>query len=492
MNEALIAHILGISNGMYIAVALLMLFAAISYSNQTRMNGLASVYALLFLVVYGFWFYSIFWQHFHSPQSMPYYPDWLYKPTLFITLLTCGISTFTYIRLFGYKWIKFYKINKQIKFFECFLYAIYLVSAIYLFSDVDIYIANLILLANFLLFCFFALIVAIICADNNVGKMYVGFFAILASYFLMLGYFSYTREMLEHSFLMSLSHILVNWLILLFCFICLRFGYKQLTSFFHLYTLDQFNILRDLPKALSEDELFVEYQPQLDLSTGKAIGAEVLIRWQHPVKGRIPPNDFIPLAENMGIIDHLTQWLIRKTVIQAKALQANNTAIPISINFSPLNFNVSMVNFLEKILAQHSLPAEFITVEMTENLLLKESSQVSASLKKLDEMGIAVSIDDYGTGYSSLRYIQKMSINELKIDRSFIGDIQSNKDSYEIVRSTLYMAKNLSLRVVAEGVEDEATKTALLSIGCNTVQGFGIARPMSPEALINWVADKNA
>lgn len=492
MNEALITHILGISNGMYIAVALQMLFGAISYTKQTRVNGLANIYLLLGGIVFGFWFYSIFWQHFHLADAMPYYPDWLYQPTLYITLFTCALATYTYIRMFSYKWIKFYKINKQIKLVEYILYGVFITSAFYLSLDHDIYIVNLVLLANFLLFCFFALGVTLICADNTIGKVYTGFFLVLTAYFLILGYFNYTREVLEYPMLMACSHILVNVFILFFCFVGLRYGYNELTGFFHLHTLDQYNLVRDLPKALSGDELFVEYQPQVDLSTNKVIGAEALMRWQHPVKGRIPPNNFIPLAESMEIIDHLTQWLISKTVIQAKILQQNNTPMPISMNFSPLNFNLSMVDFLENTLKQHDLPAKYITVEMTENLLMETGSEVTESLKKLDEMGIAVSIDDYGTGYSSLSYLQKMSIDELKIDRSFINDIHDNKDSYEIVRSTLDMAKNLSLHVVAEGVEDDATQTLLASIGCNTAQGFGIAKPMSAAALVDWVAEKNA
>lgn len=492
MNEALITHIFGISNGIFIAVSLLMLFGAISYAGQRHINGLANIYALLFCVIFAFCFYNIFWQHFHSPKIMPYYPSWLYKPTLFITLFACAISTFAYIRVFGYKWIKLYRINSQVRTAEYLLYATYSASAIYMCFNVDIYTAHFILLGNFLLFCVFALAVTVICADNKIGKVYASFFAVLTIFFIILGYFSYTGEILEESFLMSLANISVNLFILLFCFIALRYGYNELTGFYNLHTLDQFNIVRDLPKALSEDQLFVEYQPQVNLSTGRAVGAEVLVRWQHPTKGRIPPNDFIPLAENMEIIDNLTQWLVVKAVTQAKKLQQNNTPIPISMNFSPLNFNLKMVNFLAETLKKYDLPAKYITVEMTENLLLKDGPEVAASLNKLDELGISVSIDDYGQGYSSLSYIQKMSIDELKIDRSFITNINSNKDNYEIVRSTLGMAKNLSLHVVAEGVEDDGTQDTLKSIECETVQGFGIARPMSPEALIEWVTKRNA
>lgn len=490
MNERLIEHLFGISNGMYVAMALLMLFGAISYANQKRYhNGLASIHFLMFCVICGFWCYSIFWQHFHSPQTMPYYPDWLYKPTLFITLLTCAISTFTYTRLFGYKWVKRYQLNRQIKFLEYVTYAFNIVSAIYLLSDVSIYTATLVLLANFLLFCGFAFIFTLICADNWVGKIYSILFFVITVYFLILGYFSYTKIMQSHSFLMALSHLLVSFFVLLFCFVSLRFSHKELMAFFHLHTIDEFDIVRDLPKALSDDEFFIEYQPQLDLSTGKITGAEALIRWQHNTKGCIPPYQFIPLAESIDMIDKVTQWLITHTLFQIKKLHDNGIFIPISINFSPMNFNLNMVHFLEKSLQQQGLSSQCIVVEMTENLLLKEDDEAKQSLIKLDNMSISVSIDDYGTGFSSLSYLKKRAINELKIDRSFIMDIHTNKDNLEIVRSTLNMAKNLSLHVVAEGVEDMTTQDILKTLGCDTVQGFGIARPMNGDALIDWIKD---
>lgn len=492
MNEALITHILSISNGMYIAIALMMFFAALSYVGESRVNGLAKIYGLLCIVIIGFWFYSIFWQYFHSPEIMPYYPRWLYQATQYGTLLACAFGTFTYIRVFGYKWIKLHKINCQVKSIEYLLYGIHLASAIYLSFDVDIYTANFVLLANFLLFCFFALIITIICAGNSISKVYVTFFASITSFFIFIGYLSYTGDILNHSFLMSLAHLFVNLLVLFFCFSGLRYGYNELMGFFHKHTLGQFNIVRDLPRALSDEELFVEYQPQVSVLTGKAVGVEVLVRWQHPTRGRIPPNDFISLAESMQIIDSLTQWVVTKAVVQAKALQNNDTPVPISVNFSPLNFNFKMIEFLEETLQQHDLPSNLITVEMTENLLLEKSDEVTESLNKLHALGIAVSIDDYGKGYSSLSYLRKMSIDELKIDRSFIMDIQSNKDNYEIVRSTLDMAKNLSIHVVAEGVEDSATQEVLKSIQCNTIQGFGIAKPMSAEKLMEWIAKRNA
>lgn len=491
MNEALVTHIFSISNGIFLAISFLMLFGAISYMGQRHENGLANIYALLFCIVFGCCFYGIFWQHFHSPNLMPYYPKWIYFLSIFVTLFTFAVTTYSYIRVLGNKWIKMYKLHKQVTAVEYLLYVSYLMSAIYLCFGADIYTTHFILLANFLMFCFFAVVFSVLCADNKMGKVYTALFAFLTVFFLMLGYYSYTGAVLENSFLMSLSHICVNVFILLFCFVVLRYGYNELTGFYNLHTFDEFKIVRDLPKAISDEQLFVEYQPQVKLSTGKVVGAEALVRWQHPKKGRIPPNAFIPLAEEMEVIDSLTQWLVDKATGLAKTLQQNGTPIPISMNFSPLNFNLKMVKFLESTLKKYDLPSNLITVEMTENLLIKETNEVIAALKKLHDMGIAVSIDDYGKGYSSLSYLQKMSIDELKIDRSFVSDIDSNKDNYEIVRSTLGMAKSLSLHVVAEGVEDDQTQETLKSIDCETVQGFGIAKPMSPEAIVEWVKEKN-
>lgn len=451
---------------------------------------MSGLYFLMFCIILGFSCYSIFWQHFHSPNSMPYYPSWIYKPTLFVTLATCALSTFTYIRLFGFKWVKRYRFSKYVRFFEVLSYGINIASAIYLLSGVSVYVANLVLLANFLLFCIFALVFTHLCSDTWIGKANTALFCVITCYFCMLGYFSFTRDMLSYSFLMSLSHLLVNGFILTFCFLSLRFGHKELTAFFHLHSIDEHNIIRDIPKALSNDEFYVEYQPQVNIETNRVVGAEALIRWEHPTKGLIPPNQLISLAESIGMIDNITKWLIKVTVTHANLLRENNTPTPISINFSPLNFNLSMVHFLEKALKKHDLPAKYIIVEMTENLLLQENDEVKASLTKLNEMGVSVSIDDYGTGYSSLSYLKKMAIDELKIDRSFVADIQTNKDNYEIVRSTLDMAKNLSLHVVAEGVEDDATKDILKQLGCTTAQGFGIAKPMSGESLIRWISEQ--
>lgn len=491
MEKSLITHLYSISNGIYLAVSVMLFLGAISYVREKSINGLSNVCAVLFCIVFGFWFYSIFWHHFHSPETMPYYPSWIYKPSIYISLFACAISTFSYIRVFGYKWVKRYTYSRQIAFFEALLYAIYLASAIYLSGDLSVYHTFMVLLANFLIFCLFALGVTLICGDHKIGKIYAIFFIVLTSYFFVLGYFSYTKEIIEHPW-MAISHVLVSCSVLYFCFASFRYGFKELTDFFNLQALDNYNVVRDLPKAISKEQFFVEYQPQVNLVSGKAVGAEILIRWQHPTKGRIPPVAFIPLAESMEMIDYVTQWLIKKAVAQAKTLQEHNTPLPIAINFSPLNFNLRMVQFLTNTLQAYNLPAKYITVEMTENLLLKTDEEVEASLKQLETIGIAVSIDDYGTGYSSLSYLQKMSIDELKLDRSFIHGIEKNTDNYEVVRSTLSMAKNLSLKVVAEGVEDESTQDLLKAMGCHMVQGYGIAKPMSSDALIKWVTKRNS
>ncbi len=238
---------------------------------------------------------------------------------------------------------------------------------------------------------------------------------------------------------------------------------------------------RDLRRALENHEFQVYYQPQVDALTGKMTGVEALIRWHHPERGLILPSEFILLAEETNLIAAIGDWVIRTACTEVKdwILQGHNH-LRLSVNFSPLQ--VAHPRFVENLLQQLELaefPAQNFEIEITENLIMRDLENVSHKLSSLAAKGIRIAIDDFGTGYSSLHYLNKLPIHTLKVDQSFIRDIQSSADESCIVNAIIAMAKGLKLNIVAEGVETLLQLDYLKQRGCHEVQGyyFGRAKP---------------
>jgi len=265
-------------------------------------------------------------------------------------------------------------------------------------------------------------------------------------------------------------------------FLAHRFYSRDLTSGHR----ERLNLESDLRRALERDEFELFYQPQFRIGDGRLIGTEALIRWKHPVRGYISPVEFIPVAEELGLIFDIGQWTLMTACKQMRTWQEMNIDTGMmSVNVSALQFHhPSFVPSVRGALAFSGIPPERLMLEITESTLATSFLQVSRMLMLLRGFGVRISIDDFGTGYSSLSYLRKLPIDELKIDRSFLEDVESNSDSAAIVRAILALARSLDLKVIAEGVETEAQLDFLTAHACTAFQGFLRARPMPAAELL--------
>jgi EAL domain-containing protein (putative c-di-GMP-specific phosphodiesterase class I) len=244
-------------------------------------------------------------------------------------------------------------------------------------------------------------------------------------------------------------------------------------------------LANDLRGALAADQFEVYYQPIVDLATGAIGKAEALIRWRHPERGMVSPADFIPLAEETGLIVEIGYWVFREAAHQAARWQARfGETFQISVNRSPVQFrehveknHLPCIRYLDEI----QLSGQSIVFEITEGLLLDAAPGVTDTLFKFRDAGIQVSLDDFGTGYSSLSYLKKFDIDYLKIDKSFVEHLESDASSMALCEAIIVMAHKLGLKVIAEGVETEAQRSFLAGAGCDYGQGYLFSRPVPPE-----------
>ncbi|MHB1233670.1 MAG: EAL domain-containing protein [Burkholderiales bacterium] len=253
------------------------------------------------------------------------------------------------------------------------------------------------------------------------------------------------------------------------------------------HTQERLQLSSDLRHALDRNEFILYYQPQIDIRTSRVIGVEALIRWNHPEHGLIPPDQFIPFAERTGLINPITDWVIRTAITQCKTWQAAGMGLRIAVNVTARSFlDPKLVDKLEKLLSG-TCPADQIEIEITENILMADIEHGAKAIKRLRGLGITVAIDDFGTGYSSLAYLKKLPIHSVKIDKSFVMTMAEDANDAAIVRSTIDLAHNLGLLVVAEGVENRDALDLLAKLGCDHAQGFHIGHPLPVDELIAWI-----
>jgi EAL domain-containing protein (putative c-di-GMP-specific phosphodiesterase class I) len=238
-----------------------------------------------------------------------------------------------------------------------------------------------------------------------------------------------------------------------------------------------------LRTALERQEFFLHYQPKVNVKTGQIVSFEALVRWQHPELGLVPPKQFIPLAEETGLIVPLGEWVLRTACAQNRAWQdADYPALRVAVNFSPRQFQMlRLADMVEGVLAETGLDPCWLELEVTEGIMLQNIDNAITTLHRLSELGIHLAIDDFGIGYSSLSYIKKLPINTLKIDQSFVSDITVNPDDAAIATAVINMAQSLRLNVIAEGVEEEEQARLLDELQCPEMQGFFFSRPLSAE-----------
>lgn len=249
-----------------------------------------------------------------------------------------------------------------------------------------------------------------------------------------------------------------------------------------------------LRKALERNEFLLHYQPKIALDGNRVVGLEALLRWQQPEAGLIAPNEFVPIAEELGLIVPIGEWVLDEASRQTAAWRAAGLPpLPVSVNLSAVQFKQRrLAQTIRRILESHHLDPAFLEIELTESMLIEDTAASAAMLMRLKDLGCALSIDDFGTGYSSLSYLKRFPLDALKIDRSFVRDITSDKNDAAIVSATIALAHNLNLRVVAEGVEQQVQVEILHGHGCDEAQGYWFSRPLPAEAFAAFVVERSA
>ena len=252
-------------------------------------------------------------------------------------------------------------------------------------------------------------------------------------------------------------------------------------------TPDRLGLLGDLRRALDAGDVELHYQPKVQFD-GQVAGLEALVRWVHPERGRVPPDEFIAIAESSGLMPHLTEYVLETALAQVARWRAQKLYVPVAVNVSPRDVHTpGFAGAVAARLARHGVPAGSLQLEITEHVLLEDPQRAADTLAGLTGHGVKMSLDDFGTGYSSLVHLRRLPVSELKIDRSFVARLAVDTEDGEIVRCTIDLAHSLGLLVVAEGVEDDETWERLRDLGCDAVQGWLVAAAMPPEEATAWL-----
>lgn len=255
------------------------------------------------------------------------------------------------------------------------------------------------------------------------------------------------------------------------------------TSDMHEIAVKRLSLENNLRHALERDEFILHYQPQVDARSGRFSGMEALVRWQHPQLGLVPPNDFIPIAEDTGLIIPLGEWILRTACRQNAAWhRAGLAALSVSVNLSLRQFQqTDLVETVNRTLAAAGLEPEYLELELTESSIMNDAEQTIETLRELKRLGIKISLDDFGTGYSCLSRLKTLPLDALKIDRAFVRNIAADSNDVAIVKTIVTLSRNLKLRTIAEGVETEEQSNVLSALGCDDFQGYLFGRPIPAE-----------
>jgi diguanylate cyclase (GGDEF)-like protein len=272
-----------------------------------------------------------------------------------------------------------------------------------------------------------------------------------------------------------------------------RSGVEVFDGELHEVRRSYLSMLGELRTALESSQFSLEYQPKLDLTSGLIVGLEGLVRWNHPTRGCVPPGEFIPFAQQTGFIHELTGWVLKEGGRFAGELAERNLDVCLSLNVSAQDlespdFSVGIAT----ILRTRGLDPARLCLEITEGSLVNETANALANLNAIAALGVKLSVDDFGTGYATLKQLQKLPVHELKIDRSFVSGMNQNRGNQTIVRSAIDLGKQLGVRVVAEGVETVVELRALASMGCDAIQGYYLAKPMPPADVTGWIEMRHA
>jgi diguanylate cyclase (GGDEF)-like protein/PAS domain S-box-containing protein len=256
------------------------------------------------------------------------------------------------------------------------------------------------------------------------------------------------------------------------------------------HTPDRLALAAELRVAIEQDQLELFYQPKADMTSGRITSVEALVRWRHPHRGLVPPDEFIPLAEQSGQVRALSRWVLNDALRQAQEWARRGRKLAIAVNLSMRDLqDPGLPETVAGLLTTWGVPPALLALEITESTLMADPAQAMDIVRRLSAMGVSISIDDFGTGYSSLAYLKRLAVHELKVDRSFVRHVVTDSHDVAIVRSTIGLAHELGLKVVAEGIEDQPTWDLLARLGCDTAQGYFISRPIPVSELDRWIAE---
>ena len=254
------------------------------------------------------------------------------------------------------------------------------------------------------------------------------------------------------------------------------------------YSPSRLALVGELRNAIDHNEFVVHYQPKVDLQTGTVTGVEALLRWQHPLRNLIPPDEFIPLAEHTGLIEGLTSYVLNESLRQVAAWRDDGLELKVAVNLSTRSLlNAEFPDEVLRALKTWRVPPSSLQLEITEHTILADPARAAGVLSTLSNMGVELSIDDFGTGYSSFVQLRRLPLTELKIDKSFVMNMEVDENDAVIVRSLIELGRNLGLQVVAEGVESESIWNDLTDLGCDYAQGFYTSRPMPADQIVRWM-----
>jgi len=267
---------------------------------------------------------------------------------------------------------------------------------------------------------------------------------------------------------------------------------NQLGHAFYESEIDSHNVLEltletELKHAVQNGLLKLFYQPKILIETGEVYGVEALLRWNHSEHGFIPPDSFIPMAEQTGLIHPLTRWVLKTAIEQVRQWHSKGIMLNVAINLSAQSLRApGMVESIMTVLNEAGVEPKYLTLELTETAVMSDPKRALEILSLLDDMGVRLSIDDFGTGYSSLSYLKRLPVDEIKIDRSFVMEMDKDNNDEVIVHSTIELAHNMGLKVIAEGIETEQSWLTLKTLGCDVGQGYFMCRPIDAQSFNEW------
>ena len=265
-------------------------------------------------------------------------------------------------------------------------------------------------------------------------------------------------------------------------------GHKLYSAEQNQHSVQRLNVLSGIRHALAGDEIVVYFQPIIDVEDLRVRGAEGLVRWQHPEHGLIPPGAFVQTVEQTGLIGPLTRHVLERSIHECAQWRRSGREMSVSVNLSVRNLlDPDLPREIARLLDTYSLPPDALQLEITESMIMSDPERALQTVSRLSDLGVRLSVDDFGTGYSSLANLRKMPINELKIDRSFVSPMLQDESDLIIVRSTINLGHDLGLRIIAEGVEDNATLEHLAVLGCDLAQGYHVSRPLAADAFTDWL-----